>query len=104
MNGLRDIVAMVNGKVNDFVWGLPMLVLLVGVSLATQKDRVKLGYFQVFFCEDYDERYAKVDTLCLPGLQPSISPRQTSGKMAADTTCQSPWESLPHQVNATFRI
>ena len=39
------------------------LVLLVGVSLATQKDRVKLGYFQVFFCEDYDERYAKVDTL-----------------------------------------
>ena len=40
-----------------------MLVLLVGVSLATQKDRVKLGYFQVFFCEDYDERYAKVDTL-----------------------------------------
>ena len=39
------------------------LVLLVGVSLATQKDRVKLGYFQVFFCEDYDEKYAKIDTL-----------------------------------------
>lgn len=33
MNGLRDIVAMVNGKVNDFVWGLPMLVLLVGTGI-----------------------------------------------------------------------
>lgn len=32
MNGLRDIVAMVNGKVNNFVWGLPMLVLLVGTG------------------------------------------------------------------------
>ncbi len=52
------------GGVNSFVpaW-IIALVLLVGVSLATQKDRVKLGYFQVFFCEDYDEKYAKVDTL-----------------------------------------
>ena len=33
MNGLRDIVAMVNGKVNNFVWGLPMLVLLVGTGI-----------------------------------------------------------------------
>ena len=33
MNGLRDIVAMVNGKINDFVWGLPMLVLLVGTGI-----------------------------------------------------------------------
>ena len=33
MNGLRDIVAMVNGKVNDFVWALPMLVLLVGTGI-----------------------------------------------------------------------
>lgn len=39
------------------------LVLLVAVSYATQKERVKLGYFQVFFCEDYDEKYAKIDTL-----------------------------------------
>ena len=38
-------------------------VLLVAVSYATQKERVKLGYFQVFFCEDYDEKYAKIDTL-----------------------------------------
>lgn len=35
----------------------------VAVSYATQKERVKLGYFQVFFCEDYDEKYAKIDTL-----------------------------------------
>ena len=33
MNGLRDMIAMVNGKVNDFVWGLPMLVLLVGTGV-----------------------------------------------------------------------
>ena len=33
INGLRDIVAMVKGKVNDFVWGLPMLVLLVGTGI-----------------------------------------------------------------------
>ena len=33
MNGLRDIVAMVNGEVNNFVWGLPMLVLLVGTGI-----------------------------------------------------------------------
>lgn len=33
MNRLRDMIAMVNGKVNDFVWGLPMLVLLVGTGI-----------------------------------------------------------------------
>ena len=33
MNGLRDMIAMVNGKVNNFVWGLPMLVLLVGTGI-----------------------------------------------------------------------
>lgn len=33
MNGLRDFIATVNGKVNDFVWGLPMLVLLVGTGI-----------------------------------------------------------------------
>lgn len=33
MNGLRDWIALVNGKVNDFVWGLPMLVLLVGTGI-----------------------------------------------------------------------
>lgn len=36
-------------------------LLIVVVSLATQKDKVKLGYFQVFFCEDYDEKYAKMN-------------------------------------------
>lgn len=39
------------------------LVLLVAVSKATKNERIKLGYFQVFFCADYDEKYAKVDTL-----------------------------------------
>ncbi len=37
------------------------LILLVVVSKVTQKDKVKLGYFQVFFCEDYDEKYAKMN-------------------------------------------
>ena len=52
------------GGVHAFLpaW-LISLVLLVAVSYATQKERVKLGYFQVFFCEDYDEKYAKIDTL-----------------------------------------
>lgn len=35
------------------------LILLVVVSLLTQKDKVPLGYYQVFFCSDYDEKYAK---------------------------------------------
>lgn len=39
------------------------LVLMIVVSLNTQNERVKMGYFQVFFCEEYDETYAKVDTL-----------------------------------------
>ena len=52
------------GGVHAFLpaW-LISLVLLVAVSYATQRDRIKLGYFQVFFCEDYDEKYAKIDTL-----------------------------------------
>lgn len=52
------------GNVHAFVpsWIISLL-LLVLVSLATQKDKVKLGYFQVFFCNDYDDKYAKVDTL-----------------------------------------
>ena len=33
MRGLRDMIALVNGKVNDFVWGIPMLVLLVGTGI-----------------------------------------------------------------------
>lgn len=41
-----------------FSW-LISLILMVVVSLATQKDKVPLGYFQVFFCDDYDEKYAK---------------------------------------------
>lgn len=41
-----------------FAW-LISLILMVVVSLATQKDKVPLGYFQVFFCDDYDEKYAK---------------------------------------------
>jgi len=31
------------------------------ISKATlKKDQIKLGYFQVFFCDDYDEEYAKL--------------------------------------------
>ena len=37
MNGLRDWIALVNGKVNDFVWGLPMLVLLQAPEQAYTK-------------------------------------------------------------------
>ena len=48
------------GNVHAFLpaWVLSLLVLYF-VSLATQNDRVPLGYFQVFFCDDYDERYAR---------------------------------------------
>lgn len=50
------------GGVNAFIPGvLASLLLLVFVSKATQKDKVKLGYFQVFFCEDYDESYARMN-------------------------------------------
>ena len=41
-----------------FSW-IISLILMIVVSLATQKDKVPLGYFQVFFCDDYDEKYAK---------------------------------------------
>ena len=50
------------GGVNSFVPAvICSLILIVLVSLATQKDKVKLGYFQVFFCEEYDEKYAKMN-------------------------------------------
>lgn len=50
------------GGVNAFVPALVIsLLLIVFVSKATQKDKVELGYFQVFFCEDYDEQYAKMN-------------------------------------------
>ena len=46
MNGLRDLIATVNGKVNDFVWGLPMLVLLVGTGILM---RVLTKGFQLIY-------------------------------------------------------
>ena len=33
MNGLVDFITEVNGAVNNFVWGIPMLVLLVGTGI-----------------------------------------------------------------------
>ena len=33
MSGFLKMVELVNGKVNDFVWGIPMLVLLVGTGV-----------------------------------------------------------------------
>ena len=33
MNGLVDVITKVNTAVNDFVWGIPMLVLLVGTGI-----------------------------------------------------------------------
>ena len=33
MNGLVDIITKVNTAVNDFVWGIPMLILLVGTGI-----------------------------------------------------------------------
>ena len=41
-----------------FSW-IISLILMIVVSLATQKDKVPLGYFQVFFCDDYNDEYAK---------------------------------------------
>ncbi len=48
------------GNVHAFIpaWIISFLVLYF-VSKATQNDRVELGYFQVFFCSDYDEKYAQ---------------------------------------------
>ena len=33
MNGLVDMITKVNGAVNSFVWGIPMLILLVGTGI-----------------------------------------------------------------------
>lgn len=50
------------GGINSFIPAvLISLILLVLISRATQSNKVKLGYFQVFFCEDYDEKYAKMN-------------------------------------------
>ena len=51
------------GGVHAFVpaW-IISLVLIVAVSKLTASEKVKLGYFQVFFCEEYDEKYAKADS------------------------------------------
>ncbi|MDY4031733.1 MAG: hypothetical protein SOY64_01520 [Pyramidobacter sp.] len=48
------------GNVQPFLpaWAISFAFMYFG-SLATQNDRVPLGYFQVFFCNDYDEKYAK---------------------------------------------
>ena len=50
------------GGINAFIPAIVISgILLFAVSSATQKDKIKLGYFQVFFCEDYDEKYARLD-------------------------------------------
>lgn len=36
------------------------IVLMIVVSLATQNKKVPLGIYRVWFCKDYDERYASV--------------------------------------------
>lgn len=41
---------------------LVSFLVLVLVSLADQKNKPKLGYYKVFFCEDYDESYANLNT------------------------------------------
>ena len=48
------------GNVQPFIpaWIISWALMYFG-SLATQNDRVPLGYFQVFFCDDYDEKYAQ---------------------------------------------
>lgn len=47
------------GGVNSFIPAcLISLLFMVCGSLATQHDKIKLGYYQVFFCDDYDEKYA----------------------------------------------
>ena len=52
------------GGIHAFIpaW-LISLILLVIVSNLTKADKVKLGYYQVFFCSNYDEKYAKIETL-----------------------------------------
>lgn len=50
------------GNVHAFIPAVVIsLVLIIVVSKMTEKDKVPLGYFQVFFCEDYDEKYAKLN-------------------------------------------
>lgn len=60
----KPVWASVMGGVHAFIpaW-IVSLVLIVCVSRATRSEQVKLGYFQVFFCEEYDEKYAKIDHL-----------------------------------------
>lgn len=41
-------------------WIISLLLFVIG-SYATQHDMVKLGYFQVFFCDEYDEKYTQLD-------------------------------------------
>ena len=44
MSGFLKMVESVNGKVNGFVWGIPMLVLLVGTGVLMT---CLTGWFQV---------------------------------------------------------
>lgn len=50
------------GGMNAFIpaWMIGF-ILIYCVSRATQHQKVKLGYFQVFFCDDYDEKYADLN-------------------------------------------
>lgn len=40
------------------------VLLMLVVSLATQSRRVPFGIYRVWFCRDYDERYAKIYHSC----------------------------------------
>lgn len=50
------------GGVNAFIpaWIISFICIVAG-SLLTQNQKVPLGYYQVFFCKDYDEKYAKLN-------------------------------------------
>ena len=43
MNGLMAVVETINGYINDFVWGVPCLVLLIGTGLYYT---IRLGFMQ----------------------------------------------------------
>ena len=51
------------GNINAFIpaWLLALVLLVVFSKVKEKSEKVPLGIFQVFFCDDYDESYAVIE-------------------------------------------
>ena len=56
---LSQNIAAINGKVNDFVWGVPAMALILGVALAS------VNFLRIFFLTSYGTNVALIVSLTM---------------------------------------